>query len=112
MKDSRLNSASSTLSILLRVALFLSTTLFPFVLTFYYGSTPMFFLPPSETATKTQISSSSRVTRMSPIGGFVIPNNPNHAWEMVNETYLGPVGWFLSLTAAPRGEHVAICTST
>jgi len=41
---------------------------------------------------------------MSPIGGFVIPNNPNHAWEMVNETYLGPVGWILSLTAAPRGS--------
>lgn len=57
----------------------------------------MFFLPPSG------ISSASRITQTAP-GGFTIPNNPNHAWEMINETYLGPFGWFLSLTAAPKGK--------
>jgi hypothetical protein len=97
-QDSRLSSASSMLSILLRVVLFLSTTLFPFLLTFYFGSTPMFFLPPSGTLADPRKSS-----RMAP-GGFTIPNDPNHAWDMVNETYLGPIGWVLSLTAAPRGE--------
>lgn len=97
--DSRLSSASSTLSILLRIMLFLATTLFPFVLTFYFGKTPMFFLPPSGISS----ASASRTTRLAP-GGFTIPNNPNHAWELINETYLGPFGWFLSLTAAPKGK--------
>lgn len=61
----------------------------------------MFFLPPSGTSSA---NTATGAPRLAP-GGFVIPNNPNHAWDMVNETYLGPVGWILSLTAAPRGEH-------
>ncbi|UZJ51058.1 hypothetical protein CBS101457_000378 [Exobasidium rhododendri] len=104
--NARLASASSTLGLLLRVVLFLSTTLFPFVLTFYFGKTPMFFLPPSGTT-----ASTSRPARMAP-GGFTIPHNPNHAWDLANETYLGPMGWLLSMTGAPRGSVSAGMWST
>lgn len=96
----------------MRAVLFLATTLFPFCLTFYYGKTPMFFLPPSEST----LAASSAAKAGSPVrrapGGFEIPYDASHAWGMLNETYLGPLGWLLCLTAAPRGSVSAGMWST
>lgn len=109
--NSQLAGASSSLSLLVRAVLFLSTTLFPFALTFYFGKTPMFFLPPSgSTATITHAARGLPVRRAP--GGFELPYDTNHAWGMVNETYLGPLGWLLSMTAAPRGSVSAGMWST
>lgn len=106
--DARLAGAASVVSLLVRAALFLATTLFPFCLTFYFGKTPMFYLPPSDSPAAAASASRAAVLpasqkRMAP-GGFELPQNPTHAWGMINETYLGPLGWLLSMTAAPRGE--------
>ncbi|PWN37150.1 uncharacterized protein FA14DRAFT_170035 [Meira miltonrushii] len=111
--NARLAGASSSVSLLVRAVLFLGTTLFPFCLTFYFGKTPMFFLPPS--GSPTVASSAARIsylpTRKAP-GGFEIPHDATHAWSMVNETYLGPLGWLLAMTAAPRGSVSAGMWST
>ncbi|PWN95523.1 hypothetical protein FA09DRAFT_341166 [Tilletiopsis washingtonensis] len=64
-------AALSFFALLIRAGMLLATTVFPFVLTTYYGKTPMFFLPPAR------------------------PNAPE------GTTWLGPIGWVLSLTAAP-----------
>lgn len=111
--NSRLAGASSSVSLLVRAILFLGTTLFPFCLTFYFGKTPMFFLPPSGSPT---IASSAAKVSYLPVrkapGGFEIPHDATHAWSMVNETYLGPLGWLLAMTAAPRGSVSAGMWST
>lgn len=111
--NGRLAGASSSVSLLVRAILFLGTTLFPFCLTFYFGKVPMFFLPPS--GSPTVASSAARIsylpTRKAP-GGFEIPHDASHAWSMVNETYLGPLGWLLAMTAAPRGSVSAGMWST
>lgn len=105
--NAHLASASSMVSLLVRAVLFLATTLFPFCLTFYFGKTPMFYLPPSGTSS----APTAYHTKRAP-GGFEIPHNPGHAWGMINETYLGPLGWLLCMTAAPRGSVSAGMWST
>lgn len=109
--NSQLAGASSSLSLLVRAILFLSTTLFPFALTFYFGKTPMFFLPPSGSTASVTHAARGLPVRRAP-GGFELPYDTNHAWGMVNETYLGPLGWLLSMTAAPRGSVSAGMWST
>jgi hypothetical protein len=74
LPDASTQAALSFFALLIRAGMLLATTVFPFVLTTYYGKTPMFFLPPAR------------------------PNAPE------GTTWLGPIGWVLSLTAAPAGE--------
>lgn len=81
LTDAKLQSAQSTLTLLVRGGLLISTTVIPFLVTSYHSKTPMFFLPPAAAGTRE------------------------------GSTWFGPIGWVLSLAAAPAGEHSTLETS-
>ncbi|CEH15269.1 protein get1 [Ceraceosorus bombacis] len=72
--NAKLQSAQSTLTLLVRAGLIVLTTVMPFLVTSYHSKTPMFFLPPAAAGTRE------------------------------GSTWFGPIGWALSLAAAPAGS--------
>ncbi|PWN42641.1 hypothetical protein IE81DRAFT_117215 [Ceraceosorus guamensis] len=74
IEDAKLQSAQSTLTLLVRAGLIVLTTVMPFLVTSYHSKTPMFFLPPAAAGTRE------------------------------GSTWFGPIGWALSLAAAPAGS--------